>query len=252
MRRLKLFLAGLMMIAMALPVLSQTPAPQGNIAQIYSNRPKPGMTAQYEAGRKKHMAWHKAQKDTWGWMIWEVISGDATGAYIIGTFNHQWKDFDREKFGAADTADAALNLVPYEASSTMAFWARRTDLSITQEELTAPYVTVTHYFVNPEGVTAFVDSTKKINDAIKKTNYPVKPSQFYSLVNGGEGPHYVLVTARQNFADMQAPEKSMQDMMKEAYGDEGAKILADRAKTYHRSATEMLQYRPDLGYTPPK
>ena len=35
----------------------------GNLAEIHINRIKPSMTQQYEAGRKKHMGWHKNQKD---------------------------------------------------------------------------------------------------------------------------------------------------------------------------------------------
>src|SRR5258706_12001566 len=82
MRTLKACLVLLVTIAMAMaaPVLAQMPAqPTNTIVQIYSSHPKPGMMAQYEAGRKRHMAWHKAQKDTWGWNVWEVISGNATG-----------------------------------------------------------------------------------------------------------------------------------------------------------------------------
>jgi hypothetical protein len=101
-------------------------------------------------------------------------------------------------------------------------------------------------------VTAFTDAVRKITEGIKKTNYPAKPSQWYSLVNGGEGPHWVLVTARKNFADMAPVEKSLADAMKEAYGDEGQKILDTIPKSYHRSETEMLKLRPDLSYRPAK
>jgi hypothetical protein len=49
------------------------------------------MTQQYEAGRKKHMAWHKSQKDTWSWYAWEVVTGENTGSYVIGTFEHNFE-----------------------------------------------------------------------------------------------------------------------------------------------------------------
>ena len=58
--------AGLVLCAWALatPALAQ---PAGNVVELNIHTPKPGQEAKYEAGRKKHMAWHKAQKDTWTW-----------------------------------------------------------------------------------------------------------------------------------------------------------------------------------------
>ena len=45
-----------------IPAFAQQP---GEIVEIHVNRVKPGMTQQYEAGRKKHMALHKSQNDAW-------------------------------------------------------------------------------------------------------------------------------------------------------------------------------------------
>jgi hypothetical protein len=52
------------------------------------------MSQQYEAGRKKHMAWHKSQNDPWSWHKWEVLTGPNTGSYVVGTFGHNWKDME--------------------------------------------------------------------------------------------------------------------------------------------------------------
>lgn len=32
--------------------------------------------------------------DTWVWLVWRIESGPLTGTYAIGTFNHDWSDFD--------------------------------------------------------------------------------------------------------------------------------------------------------------
>ena len=61
MRVARIAFGALFMLAALIPVLGQQP---GEIAEIHINRIKPGMTQQYEAGRKKHMAWHKSQNDT--------------------------------------------------------------------------------------------------------------------------------------------------------------------------------------------
>jgi hypothetical protein len=104
------------------------------------------------------------------------------------------------------------------------------------------------YNVIPEHVNDFLDAIKKINAAIQKTNYPVKPSRWYQLANGGEVPTYVLISDRASWGDMEPPEKKLQDALKEAYGDAGA--LDQLRHSCHRITTEMSVYRADLSYVP--
>ncbi|HME32486.1 MAG TPA: hypothetical protein VKG65_07030, partial [Terriglobales bacterium] len=40
-------------------------------------KPKSGMTTQYEAGRKQKAEWHKQQKDPQPLFVWETLSGDS-------------------------------------------------------------------------------------------------------------------------------------------------------------------------------
>ena len=119
-------LGALFAMAPAFPALAQ-PA---NVTIIAAQFLKPGMAKQYEAGRTKHMGWHKSQKDAWSWYVWEVISGDNTGAYVTGSFGHAWKDFDgREKFEKADDADVAATMGPSVARATLSYWTERADIS---------------------------------------------------------------------------------------------------------------------------
>jgi hypothetical protein len=241
-------------MAPVFPVLAQPT----NVAQIVIQQPKPGMAKQYEAGRKKHMGWHKSQKDTWSWATWEVVSGDATGTYVVGSFGHAWKDFDgREKFEQADLADMATSLGPSVASTVVRYYAERADLSQNPSTATstpAPLISVTSYLLKPESVNDFVEAVKKINEGIKKTSYVTSgPSRWYQLSSGGEGPLFVLVGDRTNWAAMQANEKTLDTMMEEAYGKEqGAAILVSLRKTFRTIRSAVYQYRADLSYTPPK
>jgi hypothetical protein len=91
------------------------------------------MADKYEAGRKKHMGWHKTQKDTWAWHTWEVVSGESTGTYHTGTFGHAWKDFDgRDKFDQQDTADVKKTFGPTVARFFTSYYVRRADLSLSR------------------------------------------------------------------------------------------------------------------------
>lgn len=42
------------------------------VCEVHVNKVKPGMAAQYEQGRAKHMAWHKSQNDSWNWDTWDI------------------------------------------------------------------------------------------------------------------------------------------------------------------------------------
>ena len=65
-----------------------------NVCRVYFSTPKPGMDQQYEAGRKKHMQFHRDQKDTWTWNTFAIETGDNAGMYVTPTCGHAWKDFD--------------------------------------------------------------------------------------------------------------------------------------------------------------
>src|SRR5438045_7913965 len=105
-----LTLAGVLVCSLAVAQQSPT-APAGDLVEIHINKIKPGMTRQYEEGRKKHMMWHRKQNDAWSWLTWEILTGENTGSYVIGTFGHRWSDFDaRTKFEVEDSADAIAHM----------------------------------------------------------------------------------------------------------------------------------------------
>jgi len=253
MRASRAVLGTLFTLAAAIPALAQQP---GKVAEIHFNQIKPGMTQQYEAGRKKHMAWHKGQNDAWSWYTWEVVTGEGSGSYVVGSFGHNWKEFDdRAKFNVADGADAQANFGASLAGQQMSYYTYRSDLSFTAEtNPPAPLISITHFMLKQDGVNDFVEGVKKVNDGIKKTNFPLSgASRWYSLANGGEGPHFVLVGDRANWAAFQSPtDKTLDSMMEEAYGKEaGAAILSSLRKAIRSTSTETLQYRPDLSYVAP-
>jgi hypothetical protein len=229
-------------------------APQSSVCQIVTNKVKPGMTAQYEAARKKHMAWHKSQNDTWPWAVWAIQSGENTGNYIVGSCGHPWKDFQgRDKFDDADEANIAITVGPTLDKQTVAYYVLRTDLVPALPDTATPpaFLQITHFYVKPEGISDFTDGVRKVTAAMAKTNYSSGTrSQWYSLANGGKGPEFVLVTERKSIADMEAPAKSLDEMMKDAYGDQGATIMTALRKAYYYSESELLQFRSDLGYMP--
>src|SRR6185369_11250001 len=103
-----------------------------NVCRIYFSTPKPGAAQQYEAGRKKHMQFHRAQKDTWAWRTFLIETGENAGNYVSSACGHAWKDFDdwEQRMGKADTADGEVNMTPYVQSQQNRFYVYRADMSL--------------------------------------------------------------------------------------------------------------------------
>ena len=243
----------LLALSLAVPAAAQ---PAGDVAIINTHTPKSGSTEKYEAARKKHMAWHTAQKDPWTWHTWEIVSGEAGGTYYTASFGHAWKDLDaQEKLEKADLADFAKGIGPTLARSSTGYYVRRSDLSLSPPSATPPsaYSLLTFYTLKPEGTNDFLDTVKKVNEGIKKTNYrQAGPSSWYQLVNGGEGPLYIFAAGRENWAAFAPNDKNLDQMMEEAFGKDGAGILAKGRNAIRSIRTETVKYRADLSYVPPK
>ncbi len=251
MRRSTSVVALVVASVLACPVLAQEMA--GTVARVGVFTPKPGMTRQFEQGRKKHMEWHRRNNDPSAWFTWEVISGENEGAYVTGTFGHQWKDFDAwEKLDAADTEDANANMGPYlQAESTSYFVLIPEASRPPAGNEPSAMVQVTHFFVKPEKVDAFVGAIIEAKVALDKVNSP-RHVFWYRMVTGGEGPHFVLALPRANWADMESQGPPVRELT-EAYGPQKAvaivhAVLGNTTRFY----SELLRFRPDLSYVPTK
>ena len=112
--------------------------------------------------------------------------------------------------------------------------------------------TTAYYSVIPEHTNEFIAAVKKINEGIQKTNYPVKPSRWYQLANGGETPTFVQLINRATWADMEPPEKTLDAALKEAYGESGPQLLDSLRNSCSKIVSELAVYRADLSYVPSK
>lgn len=249
MKRTGLFCAGILALSASVCWAQSGP---DKVCEINVVAPKPGGAKALEEARKKHNEFHKAEKDKQPILIWEIATGPSQGGYLSAECGMSWKDLDRDAFDQRDAADREKTMSGMVGSQHTSYWIFRQDLS-TGTETTTPTkkMTVVHYFVKPSGLVQFNESIKRINAAIAQTKYPSKPSRWYALANGGEGPHFVVVTDRNSFADMQGPEQTMADMLKQAYGNDD-KTLQNLREAVDHTMSEMMDYRADLSYIPAK
>lgn len=224
-----------------------------NVGWVHAFTVKPGMTKQFEDGRKRHMEWHRKQNDSWSWQLWEVATGEATGSYYSITFGHSWKDLDawEAKLGDADTADSNTNMMPYLGGEAASIWMVLKDPSHPSSMSAPPKMAeVNHFLLKPGTEADFNDAIKKINDAIVKSDWPAHYT-WYSLQDGGEGPHYVLVLEMSGWADLAEPTPSFGAMLEKALGKHDADAITHSFDhTIQREWTETIRYRPDLSYVP--
>jgi len=250
MRRSVVLLVAVAAFVSAVSVLAQEKP--GTVAMVLTVSPKDGAYQQLEQALTRHYQWHRSQKDAYAWFVWEVATGERVGGFVIGSFGHHWKDLDtRAAFDKADDADFVANVLPSTSAVVPAFYAFIPEVSRpTGAKEPSPMTQLTHYFVKPAGIPVFNDALKEIKAAQDKANYTVH-SNWYRLVSGGDGPHYVLATDRASFADFEPPEKSLEAVLVDAYGVSKAVALMDavRGNTV-RTYSEILRYRPDIGYTP--
>ena len=247
--------AAVCLIVVAL-VLAISPSPaqaaEGTIARIATWDAKPGMKEEMEKGIKKHMEWHRKQNDSWDWFTWETVTGENTGRYGGGTFDHQWADFDTPSVPEEeDRADADATVFPYIENTEIRFYSLIRDVSRPDEGGDGVAMnSVITFQVRAGRDRQFNHLIKKFHEAIGKTEWPVRYSWF-ALVNGGRGGQYVLVLPRGKWADFAPLETPFEQMLEEAYGRvEADSILEAWGKVIEESVSEIVSSRPDLSYVP--
>jgi hypothetical protein len=214
------------------------------------------MLKQYEEGRKQKAEWHKQQKDPLPLYVWEVMSGDNTGSYIVGRLNQHWADLDKP--AVPDQADLdEFNKVlgsSVESVVTRYYLALPKVSSPGNTKPTDKFSEIIAYRVRAGKDAEFNSAISRINEAIQKTKWPVS-YLWLVLANGGPGGTYVLVIPHTNWADFEdKPDmKPFRQMLTDAFGAEEADSVIKRLDSSVESiTTEIDKFRADLSYMPAK
>lgn len=233
---------------LALPALGQEG--RGTVVVIHCLDPQPGAGTRLEEGMKRHIDWHRRQKDSWTWATWTVMTGPESDRLCTGSFDHKWEDFDKPSVSPqADAADAALNLSPSTKKHEASFWARLDAISRPPAQPAAMSSVV--FFQARFGMDdEFNSIIGEFHKAIEKTQMPWKYT-WYALASGGDGGTYALVLPRNAFADFNPSGKPFAEMLVDAYGKRAADALLARwREVVASSRNELVRNRPDLSYTP--
>jgi hypothetical protein len=246
----------MLFIACSLGAQDQDKSKPGTLASIEFQRVKNTNVPQYEAGRKQKAAWHKQQNDPLPLLVWETISGDDTGTFLVGQFNQHWADYDKPVVSAdADKAEFQKVVGPYVESFTTRYYNYMPKVSNeTSDPTPAKFSEVVTYQVRYGKDSDFRSGIERVHEAAIKTKWPVNYG-FYELVNGGTGGTFVLALPHKSWADFEGnPDtKPFRDMLKDAFGQAEADSIIDRFdRSVERETSEIIQFRPDLSYMPSK
>lgn len=226
----------------------------GNILAAEFQTPKSGMTQQYEQGRKQKAEWHKQQKDPLALFIFQIISGEDTGTYLVSRGLMHWSDMDHPAVTeAADTEEYNKVVSSYVEKVTDSYYEFLPKFSNPDNSPTpSKYSEILILKVKSGKEADFRAAIGRISEAERKAN-PSSHISIYELVNGGVAGTYVASIPRPHWADFESNpnEKPMPQVLAEAYGaEDGSTILAQVDSAIESEYTEILEYRPDLSYTP--
>lgn len=224
-----------------------------HIMGIEFQTPKNGMVKQYEAGRKAKAEWHKSKNDPRPLFVWETMTGDHMGTYIVGQPAVTWKEMDTPPI--SDDMDQDMwqrTMGDYTQTLVAQYYEHQPDWSWpSTETMPAKYSEVITFNVKQGKFDAFVADAKKITTAIAKAKYG-SHYNFYTLSFGGKGGTVVLVVDHPNYADFAQPDKPFDKMLEESLGTKAAAtaLLAHVDTTVDSTEAQIIKFRPDLSYIP--
>jgi hypothetical protein len=256
MRRNQLLSSVGIVLFLACSLAAQDKGKPGTLASIEFQKVKISNVPQYEAGRKQKAAWHKQQNDPLPLFVWETISGDDTGTFLVGHFDQHWADYDKPVVtDEADLAEFQKVIGSYVESVTTRYYDFMPKVSNESGDPgPAKFSEIFIYQVRYGKDSDFRSGIERVHEAAIKTKWPVNYG-FYQLVNGGTAGTFVLSIPHKNWADFEdKPDtKPFRDMLKEAFGQAEADSIVDRFdRSVERETSDIIQFRPDLSYLPAK
>ena len=246
---LLLILAALISLASASIAMAQAPA--GNVSLEYMQTVDIRKTAAFEEGFKKHLAWRKAQGDTWRWDTWQIVRGEKLGLYYTSSDGHTWKDFDSQPIGEEGSAN-------YVASVGDALVGISSSMSVVLPELSnfpdeemgeGALAEVITWNVKAGKMDDLMQAIGRYHEAFAKVAPNVK--YIWTMpVNGGPDTMSVVLP-RASWADLKPGEKSPNMIVEEAFGRAESMAVSERfTSSIEGTTTTVWMYRPDLSYKP--
>lgn len=249
--RLLLTLAVTLLVPASGP--AQEAAASSDAAHLFAYYPKEGMREQFDAGYRRHLAWHREKQDPLVWYAWYVVHGERSGLFIDGTFGRPFTAFDERVDPAGDREDGSKNVTAFADPAFLATYVLRPELGTGQpleDEQPSASIQVFHYRLRAGTEPRFERAVRAAREALERS--PEAPAHtWYELVVGGEQPSYMLMVARDGWADYDRFRRRLSDLIADGREpDEAERLLDDLATSAESVLSETWSYREDRSYFP--
>ncbi len=232
-RLLTVFAIAVTLLVFATPLFAQDSA---TIARVVYWQPKPNMDRDFEQGYRRHLEWHRRNRDTWTWLGWSIAQGQRDGLFMDATLFHHWSDLDHPVDAAGDGADNAINTERYANVVSNTTYESIAALStVTAEQLTWPQMTIAYFEIAPGGGSQFESALQGALPSGGPPHLVLRP-----LLGSND---YLLLLTGEKASDFAAHAQLLAQTMQRLRQGSAANLLV-------RFRTETARHRPDMSYHP--
>ncbi len=228
-----------------------TMAQTGKAARVVLIKPKEDRNRDFEMGYKRHLEWHKQNKDTWAWYGWQIVAGENFGYFMDGTFGHKWEDFDNPVMPAADAADNNVNVTPYAnfvSNSYVVLLDHLSNCRLLETKQPSAMIEFHRFEIKP----GFENDFEEILSICHKTfDKQSRRHTVYKMINGGSVPQYLIMFPMDKVSELQRAEISIENTVLNSLSASASVLMQQKMQTgvvFH--AASILRYRADMSYFP--
>jgi len=223
----------------------ETSAQVETIAYVWELTPRLGHGEMVADALHEHMQWRIANGDTWNWDIFEVVTGSDYGSFYARSGSHTWADIDNYSLeGASEHFNSTV--VPHLESLTNTITQGLPELTNMPPPDDMSLYHLVFYDVIPSKQGQMMKAIGKFSEIISE-KAPDQYHAFATIVAGGDGSSVLGVFPRASWAEFEESDPSIEQMLSEALGPEGAQELFMEFTTSIRGETNsILMHRKDL------
>ena len=219
------------------------------LTMVVQMTPQSGSELAFEAALRDHMEFRQIQGDTWEWNVYQTVIGDRAGSYALRSNNHAWADFDSYMEADASQAMAShflTTVAPLAKESHSSIETSQEGLQNLPENMADMRVfAVVRAHLDASAQPQVQESLQAYHEALVEAG--IHYTILFPMVGGDDGPTMTIVTLAENFAGLEEPSPSMEEILMETHGEDGVQEVVqgflDAVESYRSS---IVVLRPDL------
>lgn len=217
----------------------------GHMSRMWEITPKADARVEFKKAFEEHMAFRKANNDPWSWTILNASTGKGVNSVYARSNGHHWEDFDayaNSEFGKKASEHWNANVDPHvykydtwidKSDSELYYWPEGSKFS---------HFYVTNFYLKPGHGREARMAVKAVHDELKAAGREAPHVWVWSQTGK---PTFTVVTARENYAGFDWPEKSVGDTMRERVGEEKANAMFMDFFEHVKGQSSQIMVRDD-------